>query len=224
MNNSCIFSSSIAKKHIVAFTGLGLVLFILVHLSGNLNIYGGATAYNDYAHKLKSFGILLWMARAGLLLTFLTHVIVTVLLVLENIQARGLVRYAKDNPREPRSLSTRIMPLSGIYIFCYLIWHLFDFSLSNTEGPRSVIHGVSQGIYGVVVNSFSDPLHSSLYILAMCFLGLHLVHGVGSVIQTFGYNDSRWTPAVMKFTKYFSLVIVLAYCSIPMYVMFVLAR
>jgi hypothetical protein len=43
------WSSSIGKKIVVAVTGLLLCLFLAGHLAGNLLIYAGREAFNEYA-------------------------------------------------------------------------------------------------------------------------------------------------------------------------------
>ena len=212
-------NSSIAKKQIVAVTGLVLVLFVIAHLAGNLFIYGGPRALNGYSRQLHSFGPLLLLARLGLLAAFLTHVVVTYFLVLENIKARGPKRYQVDAP--PLSWSQRLMPYSGAYLFLYVIWHIMDFALIDQQGPRSFINGHSYGLYGVVVNAFADPLQVLLYIIAMCFLGLHLAHGVESFIQTLGFKHARWANGLKSFSEYFALAMVIGYSSIPVYVYFI---
>ena len=214
------WNSSITKKQIVAVTGLALVFFIIMHLAGNLFIYGGPDAFNGYAKKLRSFGPVLWMMRAGLLAVFLIHVFVTYLLVLENIKARGPKRYQVDG--QPLSWAQRLMPYSGAYLFFYIIWHLLDFTFIDQHGPFSFINGRSYGLYGVVVNAFVDPLHGLLYIIAMCFLGLHLAHGVESFIQTLGFNHARWARGLKCFSGYFALAVAAGYSSIPVYVYFIL--
>jgi succinate dehydrogenase / fumarate reductase cytochrome b subunit len=214
------WNSSITKKQIVAVTGLVLVLFIIGHLAGNLFIYGGPEAFNGYAKKLKGLGALLWVARGAILVIFLTHVSVTYLLVLENIKARGSKRYQVDVPSI--SWAQRLMPYSGAYLFFYIIWHLLDFTFSDKHGLRSVINGHSYGLYGVVVNAFADPLHGLLYIMAMCFLGLHLAHGVESFIQTLGFDHARWAKGLKCFSECFALAVVVGYSSIPVYIYFIL--
>jgi len=214
---------SITKKQTVAVTGLLLILFVIAHLAGNLFIYGGPRVFNGYAQKLEHFGILLKIAEWGLALIFLIHIERVSSLIVQNIRAKGgLSRYALDNSRGPRSLATRLMPYSGTYLLIYLIWHLYDFAWANPEGPRSYIHGMSYGLYGLVVNSFKDPLHSWLYVLAMVFLGLHLAHGTESFIQTFAFNDFHVTKGIKRFSHIFAGVMVLAYSSIPLYVLYIL--
>ena len=49
MNLVCnLFGSSIGRKFIVALTGLVLVLFLAGHLAGNLLVFAGREAFNDY--------------------------------------------------------------------------------------------------------------------------------------------------------------------------------
>ncbi len=213
---------SITKKQLVATTGLALILFLIVHLAGNLLIYLGADFYNGYAHHLKSLGKFLWVPRIILLSIFATHVLVTALLVIENGKARGITRYAVDQPRGNRSWATRFMPYTGTYLLLFVVYHILDFTAIDSEGPRGMIGGVSKGVYGVVVNSFADPMHSILYILAMCFLGMHLVHGVQSFVQTFGFRNNRTFERVQMFSRLFALAITAGFCSIPIYVLFVL--
>lgn len=46
------YASSVGKKILVALSGLVLLLFLAGHLAGNLLIYLGRTALNDYAEFL----------------------------------------------------------------------------------------------------------------------------------------------------------------------------
>jgi succinate dehydrogenase / fumarate reductase cytochrome b subunit len=216
------FSRSITKKQIVALTGLMLIVFVIMHLAGNLFVFGGPKVFNGYADKLVGFGGLLKAAEWGLFGVFLIHVTFTAFLVYENIVARGTTRYAVENSRGPRSLATRLMPYSGTYLVVYLIWHLYDFTWASHKGAMTVLHGESLGLYGLVVNTFKDPLHAWLYVVAMGFLALHLAHGVESCIQTFGFNDNRFSPKIKKFSQWFALIIMLAYSSIPLYILYLL--
>ena len=131
-------------------------------------------------------------------------------------------RYAVENSKSKRTLSSRLMSLSGLYVFLFLIAHLLDFTFIDMHGAKSMINGQSLGIYWVVVNAFSDPVHSLLYIVAVCFIGLHLHHGVQSVMQSFGFNHPKWTPMIKKFSAYLSLTIALGFASIPLYVLYIL--
>src|ERR1700690_3704158 len=69
-----IFASTVGSKFLVALTGLALSGFVIVHMLGNLQIFLGPDAINEYARKLKELGPLLWVARIGLLAIFLLHI------------------------------------------------------------------------------------------------------------------------------------------------------
>ena len=71
------YKSSIGKKIVVAITGLALIGFLLAHMIGNLKIYSGADKLNAYAAWLHSMPALLWMARIGLLVFFVLHILTT---------------------------------------------------------------------------------------------------------------------------------------------------
>ena len=55
---------------------------------GNLQIFLGPEALNEYAHKLKSMGPLLWVARIGLR-GFPNYIALTLALSKRNASARG---------------------------------------------------------------------------------------------------------------------------------------
>ena len=213
-----LLNSSIAKKQTVAITGFLLIFFIITHLGGNLLIYAGPDVFNSYAHKLHSVGPLLLIPRIILFSVFMLHIFVIHILVIQNIKARGgLKRYAVEQAVGSRTLSERIIIWSGIYIFVFVIFHILDFAMADQHGIRSFIHGKSYGLYGLVFNSFKSPVHGVLYIFAVCFLGMHLSHGVQSIIQTCGFRP-RWEPMIKKCSNLFAWIMVIGYSSIPIYV------
>ena len=212
--------SSIGRKQIVATTGLLLILFIISHLAGNLLILLGPEVYNGYAQKLAGLRPGLYLVEIALAGVFIIHIYFTALLVLENIAARSQ-RYNVYNPKGERSLAARLMPYTGTYLLAFIIWHLIDFTFVDKHGPRSFLpDGKSYELYGIVYNSFADPGHSILYIVAMLALGFHLGHGVASFMQTFGFNHPVYAPRIKRFSYLFASVITFGYCLIPLYVMY----
>lgn len=215
-----ITRSSIGRKQIVAATGLLLILFVLGHLAGNLLIFLGPDAFNAYAKKMESLRPGLYVVEVGLAGIFLIHIYFTATLVLENIKARGNKKYAVAKSSQERSLATRLMPYSGVFLLLFIIWHLLDFTFINKHGDLSILaDGKSYGLYGVVYNAFSDPIHSGLYVLAMMSLGLHLNHGVQSFAQTYGFNSPKYSPIIRKFSNAFAFFIAAAFSSIPVYIL-----
>src|SRR5690349_18106549 len=74
--------STVGHKVLTALTGLGLATFVVFHMIGNLKILPvgpeSREAINGYAYFLKhELGLLLWIARGGLLTLFVVHVAAT---------------------------------------------------------------------------------------------------------------------------------------------------
>src|SRR5690554_3259413 len=178
---------SIGKKQVVALTGAALVVFIIFHLAGNLLVLGGRDLFNAYASRLGALGPLLWVARVALLAVFVTHIVFTVMLYLENRRARG-VRYEVFKSKGADRFTTATMIYTGLLVLTFIFLHLYDFSLTDREGPKSVIEAAgtteSQGLFGLVWNRFLNIPRSIFYILAVTPVGMHLSHGIHSSFQT----------------------------------------
>jgi succinate dehydrogenase / fumarate reductase, cytochrome b subunit len=211
-------SSSIGRKQTVAVTGLLLIGYLIAHLAGNLLIFFGPGVFNAYAEKLAGLRPGLYLIEIALLAVFLMHISVTALLVHDNIRSRP-VDYKIKGHKGDRSWAARLMPYTGTLILVFVVWHIYDFTLVDKEGARSMINGQSYGLYGIVYNSFTDPLHATLYIIAMISIGLHLYHGVESFLQTFGLKSEQKARGIESFSYWFAYVMTAGFCSVPIYVM-----
>src|SRR5689334_14885636 len=89
--------SSIGRKFIVALTGIILILFVIGHLLGNLQIYLGPEWINGYSQHLRDLGPLLWLVRIFLLATVIIHIYVTIRLAIDNRRARPEAYVEKHN-------------------------------------------------------------------------------------------------------------------------------
>lgn len=202
----------------VAVTGLMMVLFLIAHLSGNMLIYKGPEAFNHYAEFLESLGGLLWFLRIGMLTAVVLHFSFTISLVIQNRRARP-VSYAKPLHPETRSLSTKLMPISGLILLAYIVSHLLDYSL-GVLAVNPFVGELDLGLYGRVVNSFSNPIRVIWYEIAMLSVGFHLTHAVQSVFQTFGFNHAGYTPIIKKLSIALGILIAVGFALIPLYILF----
>ena len=213
-----IFMSSVGRKIPVAVTGLGLFLFVIVHMLGNLQIFLGPDPINHYAEFLKSKPGLLWSARIGLLLLVLVHITLGILLALENRRARP-VRYTVGKP-PASSLASRTILISGLMIFSFVVYHLLQFTIGATN-PEYMELRDAQGrhdVYSMMVQGFSHPLVAFFYVLSMALLCLHLSHGVSSTFQSLGIRKRTWT-VVDRFAKAAAVLIFIGNTSIPIAVL-----
>jgi succinate dehydrogenase / fumarate reductase, cytochrome b subunit len=214
--------TSIVKKQTVALSGFFLVTFLLAHLSGNFLIILGPEWINGYAKHLKEIAPVLWGFRAVMLVALLTHVSFTIMLALENRAARG-ARYEMQRNHGGTDFVKKTMIYTGLLIFFYITMHLFDFTLTDVEQRGMVTRAdgevVPYGVYGMVWNAFSNPLHSLLYVSAMVVVGLHLSHAAQSLVQTFGFTDSALMSRLILASRVLGVVVTLGYSSIPLYIL-----
>jgi succinate dehydrogenase / fumarate reductase cytochrome b subunit len=210
------YSSTIGKKVIVAGTGFFLILFVIVHMLGNLQMFAGQDAVNGYAKALKSFPVLLWTARIGLLVFFVLHAVTAFQLKRLNQAARP-DSYANFGTVQA-TVSSRIMAFTGAFVLLYVIGHLLHFTLGVLL-PENFARVDSQGrhdVYSMVVLGFLDPAVSLIYIAAMLILFSHLRHGISSLFQTAGFHHARYTPVIEILGPALAALIVLGYISIPL--------
>ena len=221
MNRLASFArSSIGRKWIVALTGLAMVGFLVGHLVGNLQVFLPPEHINQYAAFLKSIDELLWVARIGLLVSVVLHVVFTLQLAIENRAARPQ-KYAKRNSVQAR-ISTRTMALSGSYIFCFIVVHLLHFT-AQTIHPQYRQWTDDAGrsdVYRMMIVGFSDPLMSGFYIVGMLLLCAHLSHGIGSIPQSLGFRTKRAATLLTNGGRVLSLALALGFISIPSAVLF----
>jgi succinate dehydrogenase / fumarate reductase, cytochrome b subunit len=227
--------TSVGAKYVMAVTGLGLMGFVLAHMLGNLQIFLGKQALNDYAHHLEESPALVWTVRIGLLTISVIHIILGIRLWLWNRGARPTRYYYEDTVQA--TWASRHMLLTGLVILAFVIYHLLHFTLGVTD-PQNFKKNTDQvklyspepkdpaahGEYdaaAMVVGGFDrDHWTVSLgYVLAQLVLGLHLWHGAGSWLQSLGWSGRRWLPVVRGFGIAFALLIVVGNCSIPLAVL-----
>lgn len=217
----CAFvKSSIGRKIIVATTGLALVLFLAGHLTGNLLIFAGRDAFNDYAQFLHEIfhGAGVWIARAGLLVCFTTHLWFTIILTKENKSARKKYSH-QATVQAPKS--SLIMIWSGLTILAFVIFHLLHFTVKAGTDYASFMQVMPDGserhdAWKMVIVGFSHPLVVIFYLIAMTLLCSHLSHGVASIFQTLGLRTKKTAGPITLLSKAYAVVIYLGFISIPL--------
>jgi succinate dehydrogenase / fumarate reductase cytochrome b subunit len=211
------YSSSLGKKYVMAITGLALFIFVIGHMAGNLQIYLGREAINNYAAFLKSKPGLLWTARVSLLAIVIMHIVAALQLVSANSDARP-AKYAAGKP-VAASYASRTIFVSGLVIFAFIIYHLmhFTFGVTNPEfmSLKDPIDPLHHDVYGMMVRGFSNPYVSGFYILSMLFLCLHLSHGVSSSLQSLGIRNKSNVHAIHRTARVAALIVFLGNISIP---------
>lgn len=224
---SAYWSSSIGKKFIVALTGIVLVLFLAGHLVGNLVVFMGPEAFNQYAyflhHMLHGMGI--WGFRIVMLVMVAAHIVATICLTRQNRASRQDYEYKATIQA---SKSSRTMILSGLTILAFVIYHILHFTArigneyNTLSRYKTTIYGVQGEVHNawlMVIDGFSglSVLHiTAFYIIAMTLLCSHLMHGVGSIFQTIGLRSKKSEGLIKQISIGYALFIWLGFVSIPL--------
>lgn len=210
-------NSAIGKKILMAVTGLFLIIFLCVHLFGNIFLYVGKEAFNQYVETLEGplhYPILI--VEIVLVAAFVLHILNGVRVTLQNMLARGPVKYAVYKPAKEVTLSSRTMFITASIVFIFLIVHLRNFWFEYKFG------GITESVtpFDIVVNTFQIPLYSALYVIGIGLLGFHLYHGFQSAFQTLGLNHKKYTPIIIGIGRLYAIVVAVAFATFPIYFLF----
>lgn len=208
-------NSSIGKKFTMAVTGSFLLIFLVVHLIGNITLFFGADAFNTYVSALDVIKPLIRVIEVVLLTAFVLHIFNGVRLWIENKKARGITYKINGSP-ENSTLFSRTMFVTGSIVFIFLVLHLGTFFWRfNVYDPLG--YATHHQYYDVVVYFFNIWWYAILYVIAVILLGFHLNHGFQSAFQTFGWNHKKYFPMIQKIGTIYAIIMALGFASMPLY-------
>ncbi len=218
------FGSSIGRKLLMSLTGFFLILFLTVHLLGNLAIFSddGGLAFNAYA-VFMGHNPLIKVVSYALYISILAHAIIAVWLWIDNKLARP-VGYAVSKANENSTWASRSMMLLGSIVFIYVVIHLKDFWWQYKMGGNYVFGIDTNGnrdLYELVITQFQSPLTLIIYLLGLIALSIHLWHGFESAFQTLGLQHNRYTPAIKLVGKLYAILVPSGFAAMPAYVYFI---
>lgn len=215
------WSSSIGKKLAVALTGAFLVAFLAGHLAGNMLVFAGPDAFNEYAYLLHNMihGAGVWIFRIIFLGALALHIAATISLTRQNRAAR---KQYEHKATIQASGSSRMMILSGLTILAFFIYHILHFTIrvaneyNNPELYTYLLDGKEvHNAWKMVIDGFSWWPATLFYILAMVLLASHLTHGIQSIFQTLGWRSKKSAALIDTFAKGYTAVIFIGFISIP---------
>ncbi len=192
-------TSSLGRKIIVALTGIFLLLFLTVHLIGNLQLLKGdeGKAFNQYAEFMSTNGLVQLISKMNFAFILL-HVIVSLMLTAKNRASRP-VNYQVPVKSNTSKWASRNMAILGTLIFVYLIIHLKSFYIRMHFGevPIKIYDGIeTRDLYAVAMELYSQWYYVAIYVVSMIVIAFHLSHGFQSAFQTLGLNHVKYSPAI----------------------------
>ena len=215
------FSSSVGLKWLMAITGIGLLLYVLAHMIGNLKVFLGVNGLGEYeidlyGEALKNLGgdlvphgSILWLFRIGLLAAFVIHIGVSAALTKRNWDARGSDRYDAQRHYAAANYASRTMRWGGTIILLFLLFHLADMTLGWANPDF-----VSGAVYRNIVTSLTNPVVAIIYLIAQAALAFHIYHGAWSMFQSLGIVNPKYRAFRKYFAVGFAALIFVGNCAI----------
>ena len=208
--------SSIARKVVMALSGLFLVFFLGQHFVINITSVIAPETFNSWSHFMGYNPLVQYLLQPILIAGVIVHFVMGFILELRNRSARS-VKYVSYKGSANASWISRNMIISGLVVLAFLGLHLYDFWIHemaykyiefNPEDPTRY--------YEETVHKFEPFWRTILYVIAFALLALHLLHGFGSSFQTMGINN-KYSPAIKIFTKVYAIAIPLGFAFIALY-------
>jgi succinate dehydrogenase / fumarate reductase cytochrome b subunit len=213
--------TTVALKILMAVSGALFVLYVVAHMYGNLKVFGGQAAFDDYAHHLRVLGEpllpysgFLWLFRVALVAALVGHTYAAFALW----RRAGRARSTRYVVRQAGSVAFRSATLrwGGLALLLFVVFHLIQFTIVKVNVNSGVSAAeIGDSPYRLVVASFQVWWVVVIYLLALAALGLHLNHGVWSAAQTLGWTNSATARQHAKTAAAFLAALVVVGFALP---------
>lgn len=213
---SGLIKSSIARKIVMALSGLFLVFFLGQHFVINITSVIAPDTFNTWSHFMGYNFLVQFILQPILIAGVIVHFVMGFILELRNNKARA-INYVKYNGSANASWVSRNMIVTGLVVLAFLGLHFYDFWVH--EMNYKYIEGSIEDptrYYEETVEKFEPIWRTVLYVIAFALLALHLLHGFASSFQSMGVNN-KYSPAIQTFTKIYAIAIPLGFAFIAIY-------
>lgn len=208
-----LWRTAVGKKIAMAVSGILLVGFLISHMASNVLVFVDPAKLDAYAEWLRSFGALLWVARAGLLALVLIHIVAAWELTQMARKARP-TSYARAE-RQVSSYAARTMRWGGVLIVVFIVFHILHYT-TGTLHPDFVPGEVGRNL----IVGMQVTWTAVFYAVTMVAIGAHLYHGIWSVFQTLGLNHPAWNRSRMTLALGLTALVAGGFLSIPLAALF----
>lgn len=212
--------TSVARKTLMALTGLFLCLFLLVHLLGNMQLFLPApqaqSQFNWYASTLSQLPLIhaaAWLTYISVLL----HSILAAVLAVRNRKSAGSGYEGRD-PSRLAPWYSRMMGVLGIIILIFLLVHMSDFWYPFKMGGDLGVDSEGQrDLFGLVTVEFQKGWKVILYVIGVIAVGFHLGHGVYSGFRSLGLSHPGYAKWLQRLGIAFAVAVTLGFGAMPIY-------
>lgn len=213
---SGLIKSSIARKVVMALSGLFLVFFLAQHFTINVTSVLAPETFNEWSHFMGYNGLVQFVLQPILIAGVLIHFIMGIVLELQNNKARA-IKYKKYSGGSNASWMSRNMIITGAVVLAFLGLHFYDFWIPEMDYKYIEGNVMDPARYHEeTVHKFESLPRTLIYVGAFVLLAMHLWHGFASSFQTMGVNN-KYTPAIATFTKIYAIAIPAGFIFIALY-------
>jgi succinate dehydrogenase / fumarate reductase cytochrome b subunit len=217
------------RKALMAVSGVLLIGFVVAHMLGNLKLYLGASKLDHYAAWLRQVGTpalpesgVLWIMRLALLGAVVVHIVAAWQVTRASRRARPVGYTRRRNVSS--DYASRTMRWGGVIILLFIVYHLLHLTWGSVHpdfrGHEAGADGATvYFVYHNVVAGFQVWWVSAFYALAQLCLGMHLYHGVWSLLQTLGLSSARSVRLQRRLALGLALLVTLGNLSFPISVL-----
>lgn len=214
-------TSSIGRKLIMSLTGLFLILFLVVHLVGNLQLLidDGGRSFNLYAKKMTTDPFIKTVSYL-LYISILIHAIQGIALWSKNRKSRGGEAYAVKVTKGSWATAkvAKNMGWIGTIIFVFILIHMYQFWFQmkiGNIGMQEIDGQKVKDLYTIVKAAYTNIGFVLFYVISMIVIGAHLYHGFSSAFQTLGLNHKKYTPLIHSVGLIYAILVPLGFAIIP---------
>jgi succinate dehydrogenase / fumarate reductase, cytochrome b subunit len=218
------FSTSLGRKLIMSVAGIGLLVYLLVHMGINsLIIFFDSPQTFNVAANFMGSNRAIRVIEIFLFLTFILHIVYGLVVSYRNKMARPIgYKVKKNSSKEPFS---DYMTHTALIVLVFLVIHLATFFVrGKITGDVDVIYydGIPyQDMGGLVVSTFKSSLaYVIFYVVAIIILGFHLLHGMYSAFQTMGLTHKKYIGFIKGASIVYTLIVTLGFIAIPIVIYF----
>lgn len=208
--------SSIARKLVMALSGLFLVLFLAQHFTINFTSVIAPDTFNEWSHFMGYNPLVQFVLQPILIAGVIVHFVMGIVLEIQNNKARPK-KYEKFKGSSNSSWVSRNMIITGLVVLAFLGLHMYDFWIHEMDYKYISAKPEDPTRYlAETVEKFEDVWRTALYVISFVLLALHLWHGFASSFQTIGWNN-KYIPAARAFTRIYAVLIPLGFAFIALY-------
>lgn len=213
------FASSVGTKILVGATGLLLVVYLLIHVFGNLLYLLGPGMFNGYATMMLANPLVI-PVEIGLVAIFILHIYKAITNWVANRRARPTGYYRRKWGGKPsrKTIASSTMFFSGLLMLLFIPIHVVQMKYgfgSPQEVVSAALLGAEHDLYAIETAIFSNPLNVAFYMLVMVIVGSHLYHGVHSAFQSLGADHPLYTRWIILGGKVLAVLIGFGFFIIP---------